>query len=122
MLPLLDTLSPEARGRAAVALGPVADRMGIADRTGLDQPATATVFWTRFWDDRALDFTLQRRRRRAVEQLVEHGSDLRERDLAALDTYALPEIVRAITTRDDRPTLERKHDPNRSPRQRAGDR
>jgi peptide/nickel transport system permease protein len=106
VLPLLDTLSPEARGRAAVALGPVADRMGIADRTGLDQPATATVFWTRFWDDRALDFT-RNAVERAVERLVEHGSDLRERDLAALDTYALPEIVRAITTRDDRPTLER---------------
>jgi peptide/nickel transport system permease protein len=106
VLPLLDTLSPEARGRAAIALAPVADRMGIADRTGLDQPATAMEFWTRFWDDRALDFT-RNAVERAVERLVEHGSDLRERDLVALDTFALPEVVRAITTRVDRPTLER---------------
>ena len=95
VLPLLDTLSPDARGRAAVALAPVAARMGLGDRAGLDQPETAAPFWARFWDDRALDFT-RTAVDRAVERLVEHGSDLRERDLAALDTFALPEILRAI--------------------------
>jgi peptide/nickel transport system permease protein len=106
VLPLLDTLSPDARGRAAVALAPVADRMGLVERAGLEQPATATPFWTRFWDDRALDFT-RAAVERAVERLDEHGSDLRERDLTALDTFALPEVLRAITARTDRPTLER---------------
>ena len=109
VLPLLDSLSPDARGRAAVALAPVAGRMGLADgasRDGLEQPETATPFWTRFWDDRALDFT-RTAVERAVERLVEHGSDLRERDLLALDTFALPEILRAIGSRVDRPTLER---------------
>ncbi len=106
VLPLLDTLSPEARGRATVALAPVAERMGLADRTGLEHPETATPFWTRFWDDRALDFT-RTAVDRGVERLAEHGSDLRESDLTALDTFALPEILHAITTGTDRATLER---------------
>ena len=106
VLPLLDTLSPEARGRATVALAPLAKRMGLADRTGLEQPETATPFWTRFWDDRALDFT-RTAVERAVERLVEHGSDLRESDLIALDTFALPEVLRAIAAGGDRATLER---------------
>ncbi len=106
VLPLLDTLSPDARGRAAVALAPVARRMGVGDRAGLDQPETAAPFWARFWDDRALDFT-RTAVDRAVGRLVEHGSDMRERDLVALDTFALPEIVGAIGARVDRATLER---------------
>jgi peptide/nickel transport system permease protein len=108
VLPSLDTLSPEARGRAAVALGPVADRMGVSDRTGLDQAQTATLFWTRFWDDRALDFT-RAAVGRAIARLIEHGSPLRETDLQALDTFALPELVHAITVdaREDQATLER---------------
>jgi peptide/nickel transport system permease protein len=105
-LPLLDTLPPDARGRAAVALEPVADRMGIADRAGLALPATAAPFWSQFWDDRSLDFT-RAAVERAVERLVEHGSDLREHDLTALDTFALPEVLRAISVDADRPTLER---------------
>jgi peptide/nickel transport system permease protein len=106
VLPLFDSLSPDARGRAAVALAPVAGRMGLVDRAGVDQPETAIPFWTRFWDDRALDFT-RTAVERAVERLVEHGSDLRERDLVALDTFALPEILRAMATHVDRATLER---------------
>ena len=106
VLPLLDSLSPDARGRAAVALAPVAARMGLTGAAGLDQPEIAAPFWTRFWDDRALDFT-RPAVERAVERLVEHGSDLRERDLVALDTFSLPEIMRAMAARVDRATLER---------------
>ncbi|HEX3769323.1 MAG TPA: ABC transporter permease [Polyangiaceae bacterium] len=108
VLPSLDALSPEVRGRAAVALGPVAARMGLTGRAGLDQPETATLFWTRFWDDRALDFT-RPAVARAVARLIEHGSALRESDLMALDTFALPELLHAITVdaRDAPDTLER---------------
>jgi peptide/nickel transport system permease protein len=106
VLPLLESLPPDARGRAAVALAPVADRMELADRTGLTEPATAALFWTRFWDDRALDFT-RTAVDRAVSRLVDRGSDLRESDLVALDTYALPELVRAMDASDDRATLVR---------------
>jgi peptide/nickel transport system permease protein len=106
VLPLFDSLSPDARGRAAVALAPVAERMGLGDGAGLDRPETAVPFWARFWDDRALDFT-RAAVERAVDRLAEHGSDLRERDLAALDTFALPEILRAVASGVDRATLER---------------
>jgi hypothetical protein len=44
---------------------------------------------------------------RAVGRLVEHASDLRERDLLALDTFALPEIIRAMSSSHDGVTLER---------------
>ena len=106
VVPLLDSLGPDARGRAAMALGPVADRMGLPDRDRLAQPETAALFWTRFWDDRALDFA-RTAVDRAVARLVEHGSDQRESDLIALDTFALPELVRAIAVVDDRMALER---------------
>ncbi len=105
-LPLFDALAPDARGRAAMALTPVAERMGLPNRGRLAEPESAALFWTRFWDDRALDFT-RGSVDRAVSRLIEHGSDLRESDLVALDTFALPELVRAISVSDDRATLER---------------
>jgi len=107
VLPAFEALAPDARGRLAVALAPVAERMDIArEGTDLTDPEQAVLFWSHFWDDRALDFT-RPAVERAVERLVEHGSDLRERDLLALDTFALPEIIRAMATRIDRATLER---------------
>ena len=105
-LPVLESLNPEARRRVAVALAPVAERMGLADRADLGQPETAALFWTRFWDDRALDFT-HTAVDRAVTRLLEHGSDLREADLVALDTFALPELLRAMSSVRDPATLER---------------
>jgi ABC-type dipeptide/oligopeptide/nickel transport system permease component len=106
VLPKLETLPPEARGRVAVALAPVALRMGVGTRDDLLEPASATLFWSRFWDDRALDFT-RTAVDRTVVRLVEHGTDLREADLVRLDTYALPEIMRAMVASHDHVTLER---------------
>ena len=106
LLPLLEALPPEGRGRVAVALGPVASRMAIGNAVDLRQPQTAALFWSRFWDDRALDFT-RTAVDRAVSRLVEHGTDLRETDIVSLDTYALPEVIRAMTTTTDHVALER---------------
>jgi ABC-type dipeptide/oligopeptide/nickel transport system permease component len=106
LLPSLEALPPEARGRVAVALAPVAARMGVGDAEQLRRPEPAALFWSRFWDDRALDFT-RTAVDRAVGRLVEHGSDLREADLVSLDTYALPDIVRAMGTTTDHVALER---------------
>jgi peptide/nickel transport system permease protein len=106
VLPVLEALAPEARGRLAVALAPVAERMGIGRDDDLLRPESAVLFWSRFWDDRALDFT-RTAVDRAVVRLVEHGSDLREADIVSLDTYALPEIMSALGTVGDRLTLER---------------
>jgi ABC-type dipeptide/oligopeptide/nickel transport system permease component len=112
VLPMLEALPPEPRGRLAVALAPIAERMRLRapdDPTvteSLARPDTAALFWSRFWDDRALDFT-RTGVDRAVIRLVEHGSDLRENDLVALDTYALPEVVHALGTTTDPVALER---------------
>jgi len=106
VLPLLEALPPEGRGRVAVALAPVASRMAIGNAAALRQPQTAALFWSRFWDDRALDFT-RTAVDRAVSRLVEHGTDLRETDIVSLDTYALPEVIHAMTTTTDHLALER---------------
>lgn len=106
VLPTLESLPPDARGRVAVALAPLADRMQLDHEGDLTQPATAVLFWSHFWEDRALDFT-RPAVERAVTRLVEHGTDLREKDLVALDTFALPEIVAAMTAATDRLALER---------------
>ena len=97
VLPDLEALEPEARRRVAIALGPVAVRMGLAEGLDLADPDAATLFWTRFWDDRALDFT-RPVVTRAVDRFVEHGSDAREDDLRVLDTFALPAVLRALRT------------------------
>src|SRR5690606_39186222 len=56
LLPRLDTLTPPERARVALALAPLGQRMAIGDADALDDPDAAVVFWTRFWQDRALDF------------------------------------------------------------------
>jgi ABC-type dipeptide/oligopeptide/nickel transport system permease component len=100
ILPQLPALRPEERLRVAASLAPLAERMGRPVPEDPLRPDAAVVFWQHFWDDHELDFT-EAAVARAVERLVEHGSDLRENDIIALDTYALPEILRAmLATRD----------------------
>ena len=106
VLPTLESLPPEARGRVAVALAPLAERMELVHEGDLTQPDVALLFWTHFWEDRSLDFT-RPAVARAVGRLVEHGSDLREKDLLSLDTFALPEIVAAMSSGSDGLALER---------------
>lgn len=106
VLPSLETLGPDARGRVAIELAPLARRMGLAVQDAFDRPDAAVLFWTHFWENRALDFT-RGAVDRAVTRLVEHGSDSREEELAVLDTFALPEIMRALATARDPLTLAR---------------
>ena len=106
VLPKLDNLSPGARGRVAVALAPVAERMGLGDNTDLRDSEEAAVFWAHFWEDRALDFTGPAVRR-SVHRVILHGSALRERDLVLVDTFALGEAILAMGQVKDRPGLMR---------------
>jgi peptide/nickel transport system permease protein len=106
VLPAFEALAPDARGRVALALVPIAERMGLTGDQDLSTPEAATLYWTHFWDDRALDFT-RTAVERAVERLVEHESDMREDDLVALDTFALPEIIAAMGTTTRGVALER---------------
>jgi peptide/nickel transport system permease protein len=106
VLPKLDGLPPAARGRVAVALAPVAERMGLADQGRLNDPDQAALFWIRFWEDRSLDFT-QPAVSRTIHRLILHSTELREQELAQVDTFALGEMIDAMGTIIDRPALER---------------
>ncbi len=106
VLPKLDNLPPTQRGRVAVALAPIAERMKLGDVATLGDPEHAALFWQRFWEDRALDFTAPAVRR-AVHRLVLHGTDIREKDLVLVDTFALAETFAAMLTTTDREALHR---------------
>ena len=106
VLPKLDNLPPAQRGRVAVALAPIAERIGLGDAKVLADPEQAALFWQRFWEDRALDFT-EPAVRRAVHRLELHGTDVREKDLLIVDTFALPETIRVMQTTTDREALFR---------------
>ncbi len=94
LLPRLDALDPAARARVAVALLPVAERMGIASAQAGD-PALAVAFWNRFWADRGIDFR-SANARRGARRLSVHGTSSREADLIELDTFALEQIMVAL--------------------------
>ncbi|HEX7665795.1 MAG TPA: ABC transporter permease subunit [Polyangiaceae bacterium] len=111
VLPKLDNLSPAQRGRVAVALEPVAERMGLVDpaahmggetatQSMLLDPVQASTFWTRFWEDRTLEFT-EPAVQRAVDRLVRNATEARQRDLREVDTYALPQLMAALQTTTD---------------------
>jgi ABC-type dipeptide/oligopeptide/nickel transport system permease component len=108
VLPRLESLAPDARRRVAVALGPLAVRMGAKgeDTEDVFEPDAAVLFWTRFWEDRAVDFS-RPSIERAVARLVSHGSDARERDITTVDTFALQALVHGMGATTDRSTLER---------------
>jgi ABC-type dipeptide/oligopeptide/nickel transport system permease component len=102
LLPSLDNLPPASRGRVAVALAPVAERMGIGDPQKLRDPEQATLFWTRFWEDRSVDFTAPSVKR-VVGRVLKRSSDMRERELLYVDTFVLGEVFVAMKqTREPR--------------------
>ena len=95
VLPRLDELDPAERARVSVALRPVAMRMGLGTREDFASGEATTLFWTRFWQDRALDYrpvVVRRLAKRASERRL----TLRRDDIIQLDTYALPELMRAL--------------------------
>lgn len=95
LLPRLDGLDPQSRARVAVALAPIADRMGIVSDETRD-PERAVAFWSRFWADREIDFR-PASARRAARRLALHRTSMREADLYELDTFALDELFRIVS-------------------------
>ncbi len=100
IVPELDRLEPKARSRVALALAPVGERMGFADDARLRDPALAAEYWTQFWQDRAIEFTGPAVAR-AVARISQRTTDVRERDLQSLDTFALPQIIEAMRLETD---------------------
>jgi ABC-type dipeptide/oligopeptide/nickel transport system permease component len=95
VLPRLDALAPSQRARVALALAPVAQRMGLLGPEGFADGAQAAVFWQRFWEERSIDFKTPVVRR-AVRRLVTFGSEARRTELIELDTFALEELIESL--------------------------
>jgi len=91
VLPSLDSLPPSERIRVALALAPIADRMGIDDPDVRD-PEQVVVFWNRFWETRGVEFT-PATARSAVRRFARYGTKAREEQLRVLDTFSLPYLV-----------------------------
>ncbi len=110
VLPRLPELSPVERQRVALALAPVARRMGLVrDEAALDDPEGSVLFWTRFWQDRSLDFR-DVVVARLVRRLSQRTLTLSRTDLIQLDTFALPELMSnlgAVRTEDDLARVKR---------------
>lgn len=103
VLPALDALSPDERARVALALAPVAVRMGILGPEGFRTAADAVLFWSRFWEERSVDFKTSVVRR-AVRRLATADSQARRTELTELDTFALEQLlaeVGEVHTRED---------------------
>lgn len=100
ILPELGSRPLEERRRIALALAPIGLRMGVADKAKLEDPDRALTFWSHFWEDRTLEFTAPAVRR-AVSRLARRPTPLRERDIRAVDTFALEALIDAMPeTRD----------------------
>ena len=95
VLPQLDSLEPGARGRVAMALGPLALRMRVAGVDDVASPERALLFFGRFWQDRSIEFR-PTTVRRAVDRLAERSLALRRDDVIHADTYALEALVAAL--------------------------
>ncbi|HEY3254700.1 MAG TPA: hypothetical protein VGJ91_12155 [Polyangiaceae bacterium] len=109
VLPALDSLDPHSRERVALALTPVAVRMEVASPEELADGAQAVLFWTRFWQDRAIDFRAASVRH-LTSRLAERSIALRREDLIHVDTFALPALIDAlgqVSTPDDVARVER---------------
>jgi peptide/nickel transport system permease protein len=95
LLPTFDRLSPDARKRVALALYPVADRVGDGQDPRTRNPDSAPTYWSQLWEDRSLEFTGPAVRR-SVQRLLRGATAGRERDIIEVDTFALPELMLAM--------------------------
>lgn len=109
LIPYLDALDPRARGRVALALDPIADRMGLSRNARRDgNPHEAVLFWNRYWQDHAIDFRPVVVRR-AVERYTRRPSALRRSEVIRYDTYALESIIEQMADPETRTDVERMH-------------
>jgi peptide/nickel transport system permease protein len=106
VLPALDTLDPKERARVALALAPLGERMGVGSGEELGSAESAVLFWTRFWQDRAIEFR-PAVAARAVERLGERMTAGRRDDVRQLDTYALSNLMAGLGPLRDAEDLKR---------------
>jgi ABC-type dipeptide/oligopeptide/nickel transport system permease component len=83
--------------------------MQVATREELADGSQAVLFWTRFWQDRAIDFRTASVRH-LTSRLAERSIALRREDLIHVDTFALPALIEAlgrVETMDDVARVQR---------------
>jgi ABC-type dipeptide/oligopeptide/nickel transport system permease component len=95
LLPDLDALPSAARKRVALALAPIAHRMGLEHERAPDDPARAVVFWNRFWESHGVEFH-EPTARSAVQRYARYGTEPRAAEIRRLDTFALPALIDAL--------------------------
>lgn len=105
VLPRLDALSPEPRAKVTVALAPIGDRMGFTAEK-LSDPERAVAFWTRFWNDRDIEFR-RAAARSAVRRLSRYGSASRAAEMREFDTFVLEDVMAALEEPHDAASFER---------------
>lgn len=106
VLPRLDSLSSDGRRRVALALAPVARRMGIAQAADLDTPEGAVLFWSSYWSEHSIDYrplVVER----AVRRLRDRASPPRRAEVRELDTFALGDVVGAMRPLETAADVER---------------
>lgn len=101
LLPRFSEIPPGDRQLVALALAPLAVRMGLRDPEQAQRPDRAISYWSRFWEDHAIDFTAPAVRR-AVDRFVQYGGREREGDLRLLDTFVLGDLFIAMAETDRR--------------------
>ena len=99
----LDAFDPERRARIAVALAPLATRMGLPNAEDADDPARAASLWRQYWDDRGVEFKTASVRT-AVDRLARYQTPSRAAELEALDTFVLPAVFERLPTPRDEHT------------------
>jgi len=105
VIPGLDRYDPETRSRIALALAPVAIRMELPNREDARRADRASDFWVRFWADRSVEFR-DAGVRTGVERLARYRTESRARELAQLDTYALPALIDRLEAPVDAHSLD----------------
>lgn len=106
VLPRLDALAPERRVRVALALAPIAQRMGVASDGDAADPSRTVAFWSRLWDERGIEFR-RATVRGAVSRVARYGSTSRATELFELDTFALDDVLTALAPPTDSASLLR---------------
>ena len=105
VLPALDGLAPEPRLRVALALAPLARRMGLPVAREASDASKSVRFWARFWDERGVELRTSRVHT-AVSRLVRFRSASRIREVASLDTFALDEVMNALEMPHDEGSID----------------
>ncbi|HTJ80803.1 MAG TPA: ABC transporter permease [Polyangiaceae bacterium] len=95
VLPSLGDLPGEERTRVALALAPIARRMGLARADDAASPELAVGYWTQFWADRSVEFK-KAGVRTAIARLVRYRSASRVHELEELDTFVIPAVMERL--------------------------